>query len=84
MVELIYERLADARFMTTLFTAIAVIATIYTIAMPFISGDGLDRRMKTLAVERGQIRARSLRAARRSICVRRRRRSCRISSRVSI
>ncbi|MBX3519699.1 MAG: type II secretion system F family protein [Xanthobacteraceae bacterium] len=58
MVDLIYDRLSDARFMTTLFTAIAVIATIYTIAMPFISGDGLDRRMKTLAIERGQIRAR--------------------------
>lgn len=55
MVDLIYDRLSDARFMTTLFTAIAVIATIYTIAMPFISGDGLDRRMKTLAIERGQI-----------------------------
>jgi tight adherence protein C len=58
MVELVYDKLADARFMTTLFMAIAVVATIYTIAMPFISGDGLDRRMKTLAVERGQIRAR--------------------------
>jgi len=58
MVELLYDRLSDARFMTTLFTAIAVIATIYTLAMPFISGEGLDRRMKTLAVERGQIRAR--------------------------
>jgi tight adherence protein C len=58
MVELIYERLSDPRFMTTLLTAIAVIATIYTLAMPYISGDGLDRRMKTLAVERGQIRAR--------------------------
>jgi tight adherence protein C len=58
MVDLIYERLSDPRFMTTLFTAVAVIATIYTLAMPFISGDGLDRRMKTLAVERGQIRAR--------------------------
>lgn len=58
MVDLIYDRLSDARFMTTLFTAIAVFATIYTLAMPYISGDGLDRRMKTLAVERGQIRAR--------------------------
>jgi tight adherence protein C len=58
MVELIYERLADGRFMTTLFIAIAVMATIYTLAMPFLSGDNLDRRMKTLAVERGQIRAR--------------------------
>ena len=58
MIELVYDRLSDARFMTTLFTAIAVFATIYTLAMPYISGDGLDRRMKTLAVERGQIRAR--------------------------
>ena len=58
MVELIYERLSDARFMTTLLTAVAVIATIYTLAMPYISGDNLNRRMKTLAVERGQIRAR--------------------------
>jgi tight adherence protein C len=58
MVELVYERLTDARFMSTLLIAIAVIATIYTFAMPYISGDNLDRRMKTLAVERGQIRAR--------------------------
>jgi tight adherence protein C len=58
MIELVYDRLSDPRFMTTLLTAVAVIATIYTLAMPYISGDGLDRRMKTLAVERGQIRAR--------------------------
>ena len=58
MMELVYERLSDPRFMTTLLTAIAVVATIYTLAMPYVSGDGLDRRMKTLAVERGQIRAR--------------------------
>ncbi len=58
MIELAYDRLSDARFMTTLLTAIAVMATIYTLAMPYISGDGLNRRMKTLAVERGQIRTR--------------------------
>lgn len=58
MVDLIYERLSDPRFMTTLLTIVAVIATIYTLAMPYISGDSLDRRMKTLAIERGQIRAR--------------------------
>jgi len=58
MVDLIYERLSDGQFMTTLFTVVAVIATIYTLAMPYVSGDNLDRRMKTLAVERGQIRAR--------------------------
>ena len=58
MFDLIYDRMSDPRFMTTLLTAVAVIATIYTIAMPYLSGDNLDRRMKTLAVERGQIRAR--------------------------
>lgn len=58
MVDLIYDRLSDPRFMTSLLTIVAVIATIYTLAMPYISGDNLDRRMKTLAVERGQIRAR--------------------------
>jgi tight adherence protein C len=58
MVDLVYDRLSDGRFMTTLLTAIAVMAMIYTLAMPYISGDGLERRMKTLAVERGQIRTR--------------------------
>jgi tight adherence protein C len=58
MFELIYDRMSDPRFVTTLLMAIAVIATIYTIAMPYLSNDNLDRRMKTLAVERGQIRAR--------------------------
>jgi tight adherence protein C len=58
MIDLVYDKLSDGRFMTTLFTAIAVVAVIYTLAMPYISGDGLNRRMKVLAVERGQIRAR--------------------------
>jgi len=58
MFDLIYDRMIDPRFMTTLLISVAVIATIYSIAMPYLSNDNLDRRMKTLAVERGQIRAR--------------------------
>ena len=34
MVDLIYDRLSDPRFMTSLLTIVAVIATIYTLAMP--------------------------------------------------
>lgn len=58
MFELIYDRMSDPRFVTMLLTAVAVIATIYSVAMPYLSNDNLDRRMKTLAIERGQIRAR--------------------------
>ncbi len=58
MFDLIYERMSDPHFMTMLLTVVAVIATIYTVAMPYLSNENLDRRMKTLAIERGQIRAR--------------------------
>ena len=58
MFDLIYDRMSDPHFMTMLPTVIAVIATIYTVAMPYLSNENLDRRMKTLAIERGQIRAR--------------------------
>jgi tight adherence protein C len=58
MFDLIYDRMSDPQFMTMLLTVVAVIATIYTVAMPYLSNENLDRRMKTLAIERGQIRAR--------------------------
>ena len=58
MFDLIYDRMSDPHFMTMLLTVVAVIATIYTVAMPYLSNENLDRRMKTLAIERGQIRAR--------------------------
>jgi tight adherence protein C len=46
---------------TTLFAilvAIAVFATLYTLAASFIDGDGLDKRMKAVSTEREQMRAR--------------------------
>lgn len=48
----------DARFIVSLLTAIAVIATILTLAMPLLNSDNLSRRMKSVASERERIRAR--------------------------
>lgn len=58
MVELIIGKLQDVQFLTTVFTAIAAMATVYTLAMPYLSGDNLERRMKNVAIERNKIRAR--------------------------
>jgi tight adherence protein C len=58
MVELIIGKLHDVQFLTTVFTAIAAMATVYTLAMPYLSGDNLERRMKNVAIERNKIRAR--------------------------
>jgi tight adherence protein C len=48
----------DARFVATLLTAIAVAATIITIAMPLLAGDTLSKRMNAVAIERDKIRQR--------------------------
>src|SRR6185312_6996784 len=58
MVELIIDKLQDVRFLTTVFTAIAAMATVITFAMPYMSNDNLQRRMKSVAIERDKIRAR--------------------------
>ncbi len=41
-----------------IFTAIAVFATIVTVALPMLQGDELSSRMKSAAIERDKIRAR--------------------------
>ena len=58
MIELLIDKLHDTRFMVTVFTAIAAMATVITVAMPYLVGDDLGRRMKAVAIERGKIRAR--------------------------
>jgi tight adherence protein C len=58
MVDLLIDTLHDKQFMATLLTAIAAMAAVFTIAMPYFAGDNLERRMKTVAVERNKIRAR--------------------------
>jgi tight adherence protein C len=58
MVDLLIDKLHDTSFIVTMLTAVAAMATVLTIAMPYISGDNLERRMKTVAIERSKIRAR--------------------------
>lgn len=63
MVEDIVRHATDSRFMANLLLAIAVIATIITIALPWLRTDSLQRRMKNVASERERIRARERAAA---------------------
>jgi tight adherence protein C len=44
--------------MTMLFAAIAAAATVYTLVMPLLAGENLNKRMKAVASERDRIRAR--------------------------
>jgi tight adherence protein C len=52
------ERSQDTRFLVTLLTAVAAMATVFTIAMPYAFGDSLSKRMRSVAIERSRIRAR--------------------------
>ncbi|WP_439572271.1 type II secretion system F family protein [Phreatobacter sp.] len=58
MIGLVIEKLHDRDFMIQLLIAIAVTATIITLAMPMLAGDSLGRRMKAVSVERSRIRER--------------------------
>jgi tight adherence protein C len=58
MLDLLIEKLHDTRFLTMVFAAIAAIATVLTLAMPLLATDTLSKRMKTVALEREQIRQR--------------------------
>lgn len=55
LVALIYDR----DFMLTLLAFIAAIATVLTLAMPFLQNDKLKSRMKSVATERDRLRQRS-------------------------
>ena len=58
MLNQIYDKLSDPATVVALLVAIAVIATILTIAMPLLDSDSLAKRMKSVASEREKIRAR--------------------------
>ena len=58
MFELIIDRFHDARFMAMLLAAVAAIATVMTLAMPLLSPDTLNKRLKSVALEREKIRQR--------------------------
>lgn len=58
MIELVFAKLRDPQFIATALAAIAAGATVITVAMPLVEGNGLQRRMKAVANERERIRAR--------------------------
>ena len=58
MVDLIIDKLHDTRFLAMLFAAVAAIATVLTLAMPLLASDNLDKRLKSVAIEREKIRQR--------------------------
>lgn len=58
MFDLIYLKLSNPQFLLSSLVAIATMATIITIALPFIEPDTLGKRMKAVATERERIRAR--------------------------
>lgn len=58
MFQLLLERLTDARLWVALLAGLAVAVTILTVAMPLFEGNALNRRMKSVALERDKIRAR--------------------------
>src|SRR5262245_8007455 len=58
MIELLIDKLHDTKFLGMLFAAIAASATVLTLAMPLLAGDNLEKRMKSVAIEREKIRQR--------------------------
>jgi tight adherence protein C len=58
MVDFLVSKLHDVRFMTMLFAAIAASLTVYTLVMPLLAGENLNKRMKAVANERERMRQR--------------------------
>jgi tight adherence protein C len=58
MMSLLQAKLTDPQFLAMLLVAVATAATVWTIAMPFVEGDTLQKRMRSVADERERIRAR--------------------------
>ncbi len=59
----IIAKVTSTQFVVSALTAVAVIATIITLAMPLLSTDTLDKRMKSVSSERERIRQRERAAA---------------------
>jgi tight adherence protein C len=58
MIEFLVAKLHDPHFMAMLLAAIAASATVYSLVMPLLAGEGLAKRMKAVASERERIRQR--------------------------
>jgi len=51
------DAVMSPQFLATLFSAIAVFATMLVIVMPLLEGDRTAQRMKTMAIERDKMRS---------------------------
>lgn len=51
------EKFTDPTFLVTILVAICAFATVLTIALPILSEDRMNQRMRTMAVERDKMRA---------------------------
>ncbi|PZU94296.1 MAG: type II secretion system protein [Chelatococcus sp.] len=58
MISTIVGLLTDSQFMLSMVVAVAAAATVLTIAIPLTEGSSLQKRMKSVSVERDKIRAR--------------------------
>jgi tight adherence protein C len=58
MLDLIVESMHNRQFLIMAFAAVAAVATVLTLAMPLLSTNTLDKRMKAVSFEREKIRAR--------------------------
>jgi tight adherence protein C len=58
MVDFLIDKIHDPHFMTMLLAASAAAATVYTLVLPLLAGENLNKRMKAVASERDRIRAR--------------------------
>src|SRR5215470_5753782 len=54
MIDFLIEKLSDTKFLAMVFAAVGAIATVITLAMPLIVTDTLGKRMKSVALERGE------------------------------
>ena len=58
MLDLVYTALTSAQFLLSVFAALAVFATVYTVVQPYLERDKLAARIKSVAIEREELRAR--------------------------
>jgi tight adherence protein C len=58
MIDFLVEKLHDTRLLTMIFAAIAAGATVFTLVSPMFAGEGLNKRLKSVADERERIRQR--------------------------
>jgi tight adherence protein C len=58
MLDILIDAVSSPRLLAMVFAAVAAIATVITLAMPLLVTDSLSQRMKSVALEREQLRQR--------------------------